>query len=60
MQLAHQLLELLGAQGLGAVGEGAVGVGMDFDHQAIGALLTEREHVERLWQVMQTQSEARP
>ena len=27
---------------------------------AIGALLTEREHVERLWQVMQTQSEARP
>src|ERR1035438_1559525 len=33
----HQLLELLGPQRLRPVGEGAVGVGMDFDHQAVGA-----------------------
>src|ERR1035437_6613101 len=37
VQLMHQLFELFGPQGLRAVREGAIGVGMDFDHQAIGA-----------------------
>src|ERR1019366_3856537 len=37
LQLTHQLLELLGPQRLRPVGERAVGIGMDFDHQAVGA-----------------------
>src|ERR1017187_5975540 len=37
LQLVHQLFELLGAHGLRAVGGGAIGVGMDFNHEAIGA-----------------------
>src|ERR1035437_4382471 len=36
-QLMHQLFELFGPHGLRAVRERAIGVGMDFDHQAIGA-----------------------
>src|ERR1035437_4963387 len=36
-ELRHQLFELLGPHGLRSVGEGAIRVGMDFDHQAIGA-----------------------
>src|ERR1019366_8797817 len=37
LQLTHQLFELLGPQRLRPVGERAVGIGMDFDHQAVGA-----------------------
>jgi hypothetical protein len=33
----HQAGEFFGLERLGAVGEGAVGIGVDFDHEAVGA-----------------------